>query len=65
MTLSVRWAFGSFFFLYFAYVGLISPFASLYFLDKGFSAIEIAVLMSIAMLAVLQTFVVPLVRAEG
>ena len=46
MTLSVRWAFGSFFFLYFAYVGLISPFASLYFLDKGFSAIEIAVLMS-------------------
>ena len=46
MTLSVRWAFGSFFFLYFAYVGLISPFASLYFVDKGFSAIEIAVLMS-------------------
>jgi len=25
MTPSVRWAFGSFFFLYFAYVGLVSP----------------------------------------
>jgi PPP family 3-phenylpropionic acid transporter len=46
MTPSVRWAFGSFFFLYFAYVGLVSPFASLFFLDRGFSVIEIAVLMS-------------------
>jgi PPP family 3-phenylpropionic acid transporter len=46
MTASVRWAFGSFFFLYFAYVGLVSPFASLFFLDRGFSVIEIAVLMS-------------------
>jgi len=42
----VRWAFGSFFFLYFAYVGLVSPFASLFFLDRGFSVIEIAALMS-------------------
>ena len=42
----VRWAFGSFFFLYFAYVGLVSPYASLFFLDRGFSVIEIAVLMS-------------------
>ncbi|CAM3687465.1 MFS transporter [Polynucleobacter antarcticus] len=46
MTPSVRWAFGSFFFLYFAYVGLVSPFASLFFLERGFSVIEIAVLMS-------------------
>jgi PPP family 3-phenylpropionic acid transporter len=46
MTASVRWAFGSFFFLYFAYVGLVSPFASLFFLERGFSVIEIAVLMS-------------------
>lgn len=46
MTPSVRWAFGSFFFLYFAYVGLVSPFASLFFVDRGFSVIEIALLMS-------------------
>ena len=46
MTPSVRWAFGSFFFLYFAYVGLVSPYASLFFLDRGFSVMEIAVLMS-------------------
>lgn len=46
MTPSLRWAFGSFFFFYFAYVGLVSPYASLFFLDRGFSAIEIAVLMS-------------------
>jgi MFS transporter, PPP family, 3-phenylpropionic acid transporter len=46
MTLMVRWAFGSFFFLYFAYVGLVSPYASLFFLDRGFTVIEIAVLMS-------------------
>jgi MFS transporter, PPP family, 3-phenylpropionic acid transporter len=46
MTPSVRWAFGSFFFLYFAYVGLVSPYASLFFLDRGFNVIEIAVLMS-------------------
>ena len=46
MIPSVRWAFGSFFFLYFAYVGLVSPYASLFFLDRGFSVIEIAILMS-------------------
>ena len=46
MTPSARWAFGSFFFLYFAYVGLISPYASLYFVNKGFNPIEIAALMS-------------------
>ncbi len=46
MTPSVRWAFGSFFFLYFAYVGLVSPYASLFFLERGFNVIEIAVLMS-------------------
>ena len=46
MTPSVRWAFGSFFFFYFAYVGLVSPYASLFFLDRGFNVIEIAVLMS-------------------
>ena len=46
MTPSLRWAFGSFFFFYFAYVGLVSPYASLFFLDRGFSVIEIAVLMS-------------------
>ncbi|NQW69961.1 MAG: MFS transporter [Betaproteobacteria bacterium] len=46
MTPLVRWAFGSFFFLYFAYIGLVSPFASLFFLDRGFTVIEIAILMS-------------------
>ncbi|QWE19793.1 MFS transporter [Polynucleobacter sp. AP-Kolm-20A-A1] len=46
MTPSLRWAFGSFFFLYFAYVGLVSPYASLFFQDRGFSVIEIAALMS-------------------
>ncbi len=46
MTPGLRWAFGSFFFLYFAYIGLVSPYASLFFLDHGFSVIEIAVLMS-------------------
>ena len=46
MTPSVRWAFGSFFFLYFAYVGLVSPYASLFLLERGFNVIEIAVLMS-------------------
>ena len=46
MTPSLRWAFGSFFFLYFAYVGLVSPYASLFFLERDFSVIEIAALMS-------------------
>lgn len=46
MTPAVRWAFGSFFFLYFAYVGLVSPYASLFFLDQGFDVMQIAVLMS-------------------
>ena len=46
MTPSARWAFGSFFFLYFAYVGLVSPYASLFFLGRDFSVMEIAVLMS-------------------
>jgi MFS transporter, PPP family, 3-phenylpropionic acid transporter len=46
MTPLVRWAFGSFFFLYFAYIGLVSPYASLFFLDRGFTVIEIAILMS-------------------
>ena len=46
MTPGLRWAFGPFFFLYFAYIGLVSPYASLFFLDRGFSVIEIAVLMS-------------------
>ena len=46
MTPSVRWAFGSFFFLYFAYIGLVSPYASLFFVDRGFNVIEVAVLMS-------------------
>jgi len=46
MTPVLRWAFGSFFFLYFAYIGLVSPYASLFFLDRGFNVIEIAVLMS-------------------
>ena len=46
MTPMLRWAFGSFFFLYFAYVGLVSPYASLFFVERGFSVIEIAALMS-------------------
>ena len=46
MATNSRWAFGAFFFLYFAYIGLVSPYASLYFADLGFGAIEIAALMS-------------------
>lgn len=46
MTRFTRWAFGAFFFLYFAYIGLMSPYASLYFADLGFGALEIAALMS-------------------
>ena len=46
MTASSRWAFGAFFFLYFAYIGLMSPYASLYFAERGFGALEIAALMS-------------------
>ncbi len=46
MTGLVRLAFAAFFFFYFAYIGLMSPYSSLYFASRGFGAIEIAVLMS-------------------
>jgi PPP family 3-phenylpropionic acid transporter len=40
-------AFALFFFAYYGYVGVFSPYASLYFVDKGLSAAEIGVLMSL------------------
>ncbi|MFM6922348.1 MAG: MFS transporter, partial [Polynucleobacter victoriensis] len=46
MTGLVRLAFAAFFFFYFAYIGLMSPYASLYFASRNFGAIEIAALMS-------------------
>jgi len=46
MTGLVRLAFAAFFFFYFAYIGLMSPYSSLYFASRGFGAIEIAALMS-------------------
>lgn len=39
--------FASFFFAYYGYIGLLSPYASLYFADKGMSAAQIGVLMSL------------------
>jgi PPP family 3-phenylpropionic acid transporter len=36
-----------FFFAYYGYVGIFSPYASLYFADKGMTAAEIGVLMSL------------------
>jgi PPP family 3-phenylpropionic acid transporter len=46
MTGLVRLAFAAFFFSYFAYIGLMSPYSSLYFASKGMGPIEIAALMS-------------------
>ena len=46
MTGLVRLAFAAFFFFYFTYIGLMSPYASLYFASLHYSAIEIAALMS-------------------
>jgi PPP family 3-phenylpropionic acid transporter len=46
MTGLVRLAFAAFFFFYFTYIGLMSPYASLYFSSLHYSAIEIAALMS-------------------
>ena len=40
-------AFGLFFFSYYAYVGVFSPYASLFFAQRGISAAEIGVLMSL------------------
>ena len=39
--------FGLFFFAYYGYVGVFSPFASLFFAQRGMSATEIGVLMSL------------------
>lgn len=39
--------FGLFFFAYYGYVGVFSPFASLYFAQRGMSATQIGVLMSL------------------
>ncbi len=51
MTPSVKPAqslnFALFFFAYYGYVGVFSPYASLYFADKGISATQIGVLMSL------------------
>lgn len=46
MTGLVRLAFAAFFFFYFTYIGLMSPYASLYFASLRYNAIEIAALMS-------------------
>ncbi len=46
MTGPTRLAFAAFFFFYFCYIGLMSPYASLYFAHLDFTAFEIAVLMS-------------------
>jgi PPP family 3-phenylpropionic acid transporter len=40
-------SFALFFFAYYGYVGVFSPYASLYFADKGMSATQIGVLMSL------------------
>ncbi len=40
-------AFGLFFFAYYAYVGVFSPYASLFFAQRGLSATQIGVLMSL------------------
>jgi PPP family 3-phenylpropionic acid transporter len=40
-------SFASFFFAYYGYIGLLSPYASLYFDDKGMTAPQIGVLMSL------------------
>ncbi|HJV85625.1 MAG TPA: MFS transporter [Noviherbaspirillum sp.] len=40
-------SFSLFFFAYYGYVGVFSPYASLYFADKGMTAAEIGVLMSL------------------
>lgn len=46
--------FALFFFAYYGYVGVFSPYASLYFADKGISAAQIGVLMS--MMQVMRIF---------
>ena len=38
--------FSTFFFFYFGYLGIVSPYMSLYFNDIGFTAIQISILMS-------------------
>jgi MFS transporter, PPP family, 3-phenylpropionic acid transporter len=40
-------SFGLFFFAYFGYVGVFTPYASLYFAEKGMSVAQIGVLMSL------------------
>lgn len=40
-------SFALFFFAYYGYIGVFSPYASLYFADKGMTATEIGVLMSL------------------
>lgn len=40
-------AFASFFFSYFGYIGVVTPFVSLYLAFRGFSVLEIATLMSL------------------
>lgn len=40
-------SFALFFFAYYGYVGVFSPYASLYFIEKGMSAAQIGVLMSL------------------
>ena len=40
-------AFASFFFAYYAYVGVFTPYASLYFADRGMHATQIGIMMSL------------------
>jgi len=46
--------FALFFFAYYGYIGVFSPYASLYFADRGVSAVQIGVLMS--MMQVMRIF---------
>lgn len=46
--------FALFFFAYYGYIGVFSPYASLYFADRGISAVQIGVLMS--MMQVMRIF---------
>ena len=39
--------FALFFFAYYGYIGVFSPYASLYFAEHGVSAVQIGVLMSL------------------
>ena len=54
LSSSKQFSFALFFVAYYGYVGVFSPYASLYFADKGMSAAQIGVLMS--MMQVMRIF---------